>query len=81
MTAGPDLHLGKLLLTLGIIIAAIGALLVGGDRLPWLRLGKLPGDVVYKGRNSSFYFPLVTCLVLSGILTATVWLINFLTKH
>jgi hypothetical protein len=81
MTAGPDFHLGKLLVTLGVIVAAVGLLLMGGARLPWLRLGRLPGDIVYKGRNSSFYFPLVTCLILSGILTAIVWLINLLTKR
>ncbi|MGH9446046.1 MAG: DUF2905 domain-containing protein [Terriglobia bacterium] len=73
--------MGKLLVILGIIIVVIGLLLMGGVRLPSLGLGKLPGDIAYKGRNTSFYFPVVTCLVISAVLTGIIWLISFLTKR
>jgi hypothetical protein len=76
-----EFDLGRLLVIFGIVIVVVGLLLVGGVRLPSLRLGRLPGDIVYRGRNSSFYFPLVTCLIISGILTAIFLLISFLTKR
>ncbi|MGH9448065.1 MAG: DUF2905 domain-containing protein [Terriglobia bacterium] len=70
-----------MLVILGIIIVVIGLLLMGGVRLPSLGLGKLPGDIGYKGRNTSFYFPVATCLVISAVLTGIIWLISFLTKR
>lgn len=67
--------LGKLLLTLGIVIAVVGAILIlaGKFNLP---VGRLPGDIVYRGKNSVFYFPLATCLVISILLSLILWLIN-----
>jgi hypothetical protein len=44
-------------------------------RLP-LRLGRLPGDIAYRGKNSSFYFPIVTCIVISAVLTIVFWLVS-----
>jgi hypothetical protein len=77
MTSGNPLgELGKLLLVLGLVIAATGALLVFGARLPF-RLGRLPGDIAYQGKNGSFYFPVVTCIVLSLALTVIMWIVNF----
>jgi len=66
-------ELGKLLLALGGAIFLIGAvlLLAGKFNLP---LGRLPGDIVYRGKNTVFYFPLVTCLLLSLIVSLLVWL-------
>lgn len=46
-----------------------------GDRLP-IKLGRLPGDVVVRGKNSVFYFPIVTCLVVSVILSLVMWVIG-----
>ena len=60
-------ELGKLLIVLGSIALAAGAVLLLADRLPWL--GRLPGDVVVRRGPVTFYFPLVTCLVLSVVLT------------
>jgi hypothetical protein len=60
-------ELGKLLIVLGSIALAAGAVLYLADRLPWL--GRLPGDVVVRRGPVTFYFPLVTCLVLSVVLT------------
>ena len=67
-------ELGKFLVV-GIVIAGAGALLMFGVKMPF-RLGRLPGDIVVQGRNSSFYFPIVTCIVLSLVLTLILWILN-----
>jgi cytochrome c biogenesis factor len=71
----PLRELGKVLLILGVVLACSGAFLLLGARLP-LRLGRLPGDIVYQGRNSTFYFPLMTCIVVSLVLTLLFWIVN-----
>jgi hypothetical protein len=65
--------LGKLLLVVGgiIVVAGLVFLVVGKLHLP---LGRLPGDIVYRGKNTTFYFPVVTCLLLSVILSLVLWL-------
>lgn len=70
---------GKGLLILGLMVAAVGLALMLGSKLPF-RLGRLPGDIVYQGRNTSFYFPIVTCLLLSAFLTAIFWLVSLLKR-
>ena len=52
----------------GIVLLVIGVLVSLGEKLP-VRLGHLPGDIVYRGKNTTFYFPLVTCILLSILLT------------
>jgi hypothetical protein len=74
-------QLGKLLVVLGIIIVAAGLVLMAGFKFPSLGLGKLPGDIAIKGKNTSFYFPIVTCLIISVVLTAIIWLVSFLTRR
>ena len=69
-------ELGKFLLVAGIVLAATGALLMSGSKLPF-RLGRLPGDIVVQGRNGGFYFPIVTCIVVSVVLTLLMWIVNF----
>ncbi len=71
----PVRELGKLLLVFGVVLVAVGAMLVLGARLPF-RLGRLPGDIAYQGRHTTFYFPIVTCLVLSLALTLILWLLS-----
>ena len=61
--------MGKLLIVLGLVIAGIGLLVHLG-----LPLGRLPGDVVIRREHSTFYFPIVTCIVISVILTLAAWL-------
>lgn len=73
MTFEPLRELGKLLLILGVVLAAVGAFLMLGSRLPW-RLGRLPGDLIVKRENFTFYFPLVTSLLLSVIFSMLLWL-------
>jgi hypothetical protein len=71
----PLRELGRVLLVVGVVLVGVGALLVFGAKLPF-RLGRLPGDIVYQGRNTSFYFPIVTCLVVSLALTLFFWIVN-----
>jgi Protein of unknown function (DUF2905) len=72
----PSRELGKLLFVFGIVLAGAGALLVFGARLPF-RLGRLPGDIAIRGRNGSFYFPIVTCILVSAALTLVFWIVNY----
>jgi hypothetical protein len=59
--------LGKLLLVFGIVIVAVGALLLFGGKIPFL--GRLPGDIAIRREHWSFYFPLATSIVISLLLT------------
>lgn len=68
-------ELGRVLLTLGAFLVLSGAFFYFGGRLPF-RLGRLPGDIVHEGKNSTFYFPIVTCVVLSAGLSLLFWLIS-----
>jgi hypothetical protein len=63
---------GKLLVIIGLSIAAVGALMWMGVSRGWL--GRLPGDIHYTKENFSFHFPVVTCLLLSALLTFLLWL-------
>ena len=67
-------QLGKLLIVIGLVIAAIGLGLFLSGKIPWF--GRLPGDIVYRGKNVTFYFPLMTSLAVSVILTLILWFIN-----
>ena len=71
----PLREIGRLLLGLGLVLVGVGLVLSLGAKLP-LRLGRLPGDISYQGRHGSFYFPLVTCLILSLALTLLLWILN-----
>jgi hypothetical protein len=64
--------LGKMLFIIGVVLAGVGLLLWSGIGKGWL--GKLPGDIHYSKGNFSFHFPLVTCLLLSLLLTFLLWL-------
>jgi hypothetical protein len=68
-------ELGKLLLALGGIIIVVGLVLLFAGRLNW-PLGRLPGDFTYRGKNTTFYFPLATSIVLSIVLTLVFWLVS-----
>jgi len=71
----PLRELGRALLFLGGLLVLLGALLYFGGKLP-LRLGKLPGDIIHRGEHTTFYFPIVTCLLLSVILSLLLWLFS-----
>ncbi|MBZ5617356.1 MAG: DUF2905 domain-containing protein [Acidobacteriia bacterium] len=65
--------LGRLLITAGLVLVAAGLLVTFAGRLP-IKLGRLPGDIYIHGKNSSFYFPLATCLLLSALLSLVMWI-------
>lgn len=67
--------MGRMLIGLGVVLIVVGLLVMLGDRLP-IRLGRLPGDIVIRGKNTSFYFPVVTCLLISVVLSLLMWLLN-----
>ena len=68
-------ELGKLLIILGIVLVVAGVLLtlLGRTNLP---LGRLPGDILYRGKNTTFYFPLATSILLSVILSLVLYFVN-----
>jgi hypothetical protein len=75
----PLREMGKLLLVFGVALVVVGALLTLGPKLPF-RLGRLPGDIVYQGRSTTFYFPIVTCIVISVVISAILWLVGQIRK-
>lgn len=64
--------LGRTLLIFGAILLLVGAFFFFGGKLPF----RLPGDIVHRGENTTFYFPIATCLVVSIALSLVFWLIN-----
>ena len=66
--------LGKFLMVVGLVIAVVGVLLWSGFGKGWL--GRLPGDIHYTRDNFSFHLPLVTCLLVSVVLTLIFWLLR-----
>ena len=65
------MDIGRLLIIIGVLLVAGGLLIKLG-----VPLGRLPGDVVIKGERSSFYFPIVTCIVVSAVLTLIGWMLR-----
>jgi len=59
--------LGKMLIFVGIVIIVIGLLLLIGEKIPWV--GRLPGDIIIRKKNFTFYFPIATSILISIILT------------
>jgi hypothetical protein len=76
---GPMADLGRLLILIGAvaIVAGLVFIFVGRTNIP---LGRLPGDIVYRGKNSTFYFPLATSILVSVVLSVVMYLIGRLRK-
>lgn len=68
-------EVGKILIGTGVLIAVIGVIVWAIGRSGFRGL---PGDIAYEGEHVHFYFPIVTCIVLSILLTASVWLWRWL---
>jgi hypothetical protein len=68
-------EMGRMLAMLGVALVVIGGIvmLLGRSGLP---LGRLPGDILYRGKNTTFYFPLATSILLSVVLSAILFLIS-----
>ena len=78
--------LGKIFIGIGLVIVALGILMVVVGRIPGLGsafswLGKLPGDIFIKRDNFSFYFPIATSIVLSILLSLLFYLIGWLFRR
>ena len=67
--------IGRVLIYLGGAVVVLGVVLVllGKTGLP---LGRMPGDVVYRGKNTTVYFPVVTCIVVSVVLSVVVYIVQ-----
>jgi hypothetical protein len=68
--------LGRTLLVVAALLAAVGLALVVAERFPGLRIGRLPGDIRVERGNFRFYFPLATSIVVSIVLSLVLWLIG-----
>ena len=73
----PEMNLGKWLVFAGILLFMIGlAVMLGGK----IGLGRLPGDIRYKSDGTTFYFPIVTSILLSILLSLIVWIISRMSR-
>jgi len=70
---------GKLLVIVGAVVIAAGLVLMVAGRAH-LPLGRLPGDIIYRGKNTTFYFPLATSIVVSVVLSLILWAVGRI-KH
>ncbi|MET0152052.1 MAG: DUF2905 domain-containing protein [Candidatus Binatia bacterium] len=66
--------LGKTLILFGIVLGAVGAVLVVAGRIPWL--GRLPGDIVIRREHFTFVFPLASCLAVSALLSLLLYFLR-----
>ena len=66
--------LGKLLIIVGVCIIVVGALCIVSSKSKTPFLGRLPGDILIEKKEFTFYFPLTTCLLLSGVVSLIAWL-------
>jgi hypothetical protein len=67
-------YIGKLLVVLGVIVIAVGGLLLFSGKIPYI--GRLPGDILIQKKNYTFYFPLATSIIISLIITLVFWLLG-----
>jgi hypothetical protein len=65
--------MGRLLIYGGILLMVLGVLVVLAQRVG-IHLGRLPGDIRIEGKHGGFYFPIVTCILISALLTFIMWL-------
>ena len=61
--------IAKMLIAMGLFLVILGAILLLASKLPHLGIGRLPGDIYIKREKFTFYFPIVTCIVVSIVLT------------
>lgn len=66
--------LGKILIGVGLVIVLAGIALLFADKIPLI--GKLPGDIVVRKKNFTFYFPITTLLLLNLVLWLIIWLMG-----
>lgn len=69
------MNLARALIIAGVVLICVGFFVLVLNRLN-LPVGRLPGDVVWRGKRTTIYFPWVTCLILSALATIVLWLMN-----
>lgn len=67
--------MGRFLILAGLILIVLGVIVIGADRVG-IHPGRLPGDIRIEGKRGGFYFPVVTCILLSVILSLISWLFS-----
>ena len=80
MSSAIHFQLGRFLVIIGIVLVVLGLMVMAGSKFSFFGLGRLPGDIAFKGKNFQFYFPMVTCLILSAVATLLFWVISLLTR-
>lgn len=70
--------IGWILVVVGLFIAGVGLVLILAPHIPWL--GRLPGDIVIERGNTRVYIPIVTCLILSAVLSLILWLVRVFSR-
>ncbi len=65
--------MGRYLIGAGLLLVAAGVVVILGERVG-IRLGRLPGDIRIEGKSGGFYFPVVTCVLISVVLSLISWL-------
>lgn len=67
-------EIAKFLMIIGAVVFVVGLIVLVAPKIPWI--GRLPGDIDIKGKNFRIYFPIITCIILSVLLTILLNLIN-----
>ena len=67
--------LGRLLIVFGLVLVVAGLVVIVAGKSN-IFFGRLPGDISYRGKNATFYFPIVSCIVLSIVLSLIMWVVN-----
>ncbi len=80
VSGAASFQLGRFLVIAGVILVVLGLIFMAGSRFSFLGLGRLPGDISVRGKNYQFYFPIVTCVVLSIAATLIMWVVSLLTR-
>ncbi|RMF62019.1 MAG: DUF2905 domain-containing protein [Calditrichaeota bacterium] len=70
----PFSSLGKFLIGVGLFIVALGFVFLFFEKLP--SIGKLPGDIIIRKKNFTFYFPITTLIILNLVIWIIIWIIN-----
>ena len=81
MNGEASFQLGRFLVVAGVLLVGLGLVFMAISRFSFFHLRHLPGDIAYRGKHFQFYFPIVSCLIVSVALTAILWLISILTRR
>jgi hypothetical protein len=80
MSGEPHFQLGKFFVAGGIALAILGLIMMAGQKFSLPTLGRLPGDIALKNKHFQFYFPIVSCVILSVVFTVVLWIVSILAR-